>query len=335
MLSAVDLGFLVFHVSPSLADDPRAPPTSSGSTSTLPRGRGFRPQSRQAAHVVHGLLRPNSDITGYRQKRPATIILHIYTRLQPHFDSFPRARRRRAGQGSTSAAGQACVTAGLRGRNKISHQSSSTSTEDAAQEAAVVRRLVRPPPPRCTVSPRPLASHKINNNPPRPVHHRHRARPGWVGLGDPWAADERRPAGPRRRCSTWHARDRAAGLPDAPWPPVYPKHARRTVPGRTQSCQEALTAPFHHGHTVCDGAGRLESERQEPARLDLSAKRSGRGQRGVVADRGRSARRARQSPATAYLGGTRRTRAGRSRKQSATTWPRRCSGVEPERLAGR
>ena len=41
-------------------------------------------------------------------------------------------------------------------------------------------------------------------------------------IGDPWAAVDGEPAS-LEPLLEWHARDMAAGLMDAPWPPVYPK----------------------------------------------------------------------------------------------------------------
>ena len=41
-------------------------------------------------------------------------------------------------------------------------------------------------------------------------------------IGDPWASMDREPAS-LEPLLEWHARDMAAGLMDAPWPPVYPK----------------------------------------------------------------------------------------------------------------
>ena len=63
----------------------------------------------------------------------------------------------------------------------------------------------------------------------------HRARPR-PPRGDPWAD---MPAVPSRssRCSTLAARDKAAGLHDAPWPPQYPKQPDeppRVAPSRAK-----------------------------------------------------------------------------------------------------
>lgn len=52
--------------------------------------------------------------------------------------------------------------------------------------------------------------------------------------GDPWAD---LPAGDLSGLLAWAARDAAAGLPDAPWPPVYPKmpgEAPRVAPSRAR-----------------------------------------------------------------------------------------------------
>ena len=60
-------------------------------------------------------------------------------------------------------------------------------------------------------------------------------------IGDPWEAIDDEPAS-LEPLLQWHARDMAAGLMDAPWPPVYPKMPNeppRVAPSRAaQSHQE-------------------------------------------------------------------------------------------------
>ena len=54
--------------------------------------------------------------------------------------------------------------------------------------------------------------------------------------GDPWAAIGDRPQ-TLEPLLAWHERDRGAGLPDAPWPPVYPKmphEPSRVAPSRAK-----------------------------------------------------------------------------------------------------
>ena len=61
--------------------------------------------------------------------------------------------------------------------------------------------------------------------------------PGRVAeAGDPWADIGDRPQS-LEPLLAWHERDRAAGLPDAPWPPVYPKmphEPSRVAPSRAK-----------------------------------------------------------------------------------------------------
>lgn len=55
--------------------------------------------------------------------------------------------------------------------------------------------------------------------------------------GDPWAGKHQRPQD-LTPLLEWSARDRAAGLPDAPWPPVYPKMPHeppRVAPSRARA----------------------------------------------------------------------------------------------------
>jgi hypothetical protein len=54
--------------------------------------------------------------------------------------------------------------------------------------------------------------------------------------GDPWAAKDERPQD-LTPLLEWSARDLAAGLMDAPWPPVYPKQPHeppRVAPSRAK-----------------------------------------------------------------------------------------------------
>ena len=58
--------------------------------------------------------------------------------------------------------------------------------------------------------------------------------------GDPWAAMDGQPAS-LEPLLEWHARDMAAGLMDAPWPPVYPKMPNeppRVAPSRAARSTE-------------------------------------------------------------------------------------------------
>jgi len=58
-----------------------------------------------------------------------------------------------------------------------------------------------------------------------------------AAAGDPWAGKHERPQS-LERLLAWSRRDRAAGLPDAPWPPVYPKMPHeppRVAPSRAKA----------------------------------------------------------------------------------------------------
>ena len=58
--------------------------------------------------------------------------------------------------------------------------------------------------------------------------------------GDPWSAMDGQPAS-LEPLLEWHARDMAAGLMDAPWPPVYPKMPNeppRVAPSRAARSTE-------------------------------------------------------------------------------------------------
>ena len=58
-----------------------------------------------------------------------------------------------------------------------------------------------------------------------------------AATGDPWAGKHERPQD-LTPLLEWSARDRADGLPDAPWPPVYPKMPHeppRVAPSRART----------------------------------------------------------------------------------------------------
>ena len=60
--------------------------------------------------------------------------------------------------------------------------------------------------------------------------------------GDPWAAMDGEPAS-LEPLLEWHARDMAAGLMDAPWPPVYPKMPNeppRVAPSRAAGAKQGI-----------------------------------------------------------------------------------------------
>ena len=64
-------------------------------------------------------------------------------------------------------------------------------------------------------------------------------------IGDPWAAMDGEPAS-LAPLLEWHDRDMAAGLMDAPWPPVYPKMPNeppRVAPSRAAQDQPEDTSP--------------------------------------------------------------------------------------------
>ena len=74
----------------------------------------------------------------------------------------------------------------------------------------------------------------------RRAHHRDRARRGSPSAATPWAGMYDRPQDltPLLERS---AHDLANGLMDAPWPPVYPKHAERAAAGRSEPRPHNLT----------------------------------------------------------------------------------------------
>src|SRR5690242_8049489 len=226
VLWAVNLGCLGFHVWPYLAADPEHTDELRIDLDPSP-GVDFT-HIRRAAHEVHGLL-TELGLAGH-PKTTGNRGLHIYLRLQPRWDSY-----------QVRAAAVAMARELERRRPDL--MTAAWWKEERGQRVFI----------------------DFNQNAPHKTVFGAwsvRARPGaqvsapfwWEELpgihpdvltmdvalarflerGDPWAGAAPQSLEPLLEMSR---RDTAAGLADAPWPPVYPKmpgEPRRVAPSRAR-----------------------------------------------------------------------------------------------------
>ena len=206
----------------------RPTPTSSASTSTRTTGIGFD-EVRAAALLCRDVL-DELGLRGY-PKTTGNNGLHVYLRLEPHWDSVevrpPRSPWPASSSGASRADHRQLVEGGARqpGLRRL-------QPERPAQDG--LRRLVRPAPHR---RPGLDTAHvgRGRDGGPRRADHPQRARPA-PPAGRPVGRHRRRPQSLEPLLEL-AARDKAAGLHDAPWPPQYPKmpdEPPRVAPSRAK-----------------------------------------------------------------------------------------------------
>ena len=225
---AVNLACLGFHVWPNLHDHPEVADELRLDLDPQP-GVGFE-EARTAAAEVRGLLN-ELGIVGY-PKTTGNRGLHVYVRLEPRWDSYQvraaavaaaRELERRLPELITSAWWKE-----ERGRRIFVDYNQNAPHKTVFGAWSVRAR------PGAQVS-APLSWDEIDAVHPdeltiATVPERLAAR------GDPWEGmnDEPQSLEPLLEL---HERDRAAGLKDAPWPPVYPKQPDeppRVAPSRAR-----------------------------------------------------------------------------------------------------
>jgi len=228
VLWAVNLGCLGFHVWPYLAADPGHADELRIDLDPSP-GVDFG-HIRLAAGAVRALL-TELGITGYA-KTTGNRGLHVYVRLAPRWDSYQvraaavalaRELERRRPELITAAwwkeerGARVFVDFNQNAPHKTVFGAWSVRARPGAQVSTPVawEELGDIHPDQFTIAslPRRLAT-----------------------AGDPWRAmnDEPQSLDP---LLALHERDRADGLPDAPWPPVYPKQPgelSRVAPSRAK-----------------------------------------------------------------------------------------------------
>jgi DNA ligase D len=228
VLWAVNLGCLGFHVWPYLADDPEHTDELRIDLDPSP-GVDFS-HIQLAAGEVHGLL-TELGITGY-PKTTGNRGLHIYIRLQPRWDSYQvraaavalaRELERRRPDLITAAwwkeerGARVFVDYNQNAPHKTVFGAWSVRARPGAQVSTPVAwdEIGDIHPDQFTIASLPdrLAS-----------------------VGDPWSAMNDDPQS-LEPLLVLHERDQASGLPDAPWPPVYPKQPgelSRVAPSRAK-----------------------------------------------------------------------------------------------------
>jgi DNA ligase D len=225
---AVNLACLGFHVWPYLTDRPDVTDELRLDLDPQP-GIGFE-EVRAAAAAARGLL-DELGVVGY-PKTTGNRGLHVYVRLEPRWNSYQvraaavataRELERRQPDVITSAwwkeeRGQRVfVDYNQNAPHKTVFGTWSVRARPGAQVSAPLTwdEIDRVHPDELTVVsvPERLAAH-----------------------GDPWKGMNERPQSLEPLLEL-HERDRAAGLMDAPWPPVYPKQPDeppRVAPSRAR-----------------------------------------------------------------------------------------------------
>ncbi|HEU0316396.1 MAG TPA: non-homologous end-joining DNA ligase [Solirubrobacteraceae bacterium] len=225
---AVNLASLGFHVWPYLAADPAHSDELRLDLDPQP-GTDFA-DVRRAAAEVHRLL-DEVGITGY-PKTTGNRGLHVYVRLEPRWDSYAvrsaavavaRELERRRPDAITAAwwkeerGRRIFVDYNQNAPHKTVFGAWSVRARKGAQISTPLRweDLDHVHPDELTIA----------------------TVPGRLARdGDPWEAMNGAPQS-LEPLLAMHDRDRANGLPDAPWPPVYPKmpdEPSRVAPSRAR-----------------------------------------------------------------------------------------------------
>jgi DNA ligase D len=225
---AVNLACLGFHVWPYLADHPEVADELRLDLDPQP-GAGFD-EVRAAAVELRGLL-GELGIAGY-PKTTGNRGLHVYVRLEPRWDSYEVRAAAVAAARELERRRPELITAAWwkeeRGRRVFVDFNQNAPHKTVFGAWSVRAR------PGAQVS-APLAWDELDAVHPDELTIT--SVPGRVAAtGDPWAGMDGRPQSLEPLLEL-HRRDRAAGLMDAPWPPVYPKQPDeppRVAPSRAR-----------------------------------------------------------------------------------------------------
>ena len=229
---AVNLGCLGFHVWPYRAETPGFADELRIDLDPQP-GVAFE-KVREAAHEVKAAF-DELGMTAY-VKTSGRRGLHVYSRLAPRWDSYAvraaavalaREMARRRGDLITDAwwkeerGRRVFVDFNQNAPHKTVFGAWSVRPRVGAQVSAPISgdELTDVQPDELTID---TVGGRV------------------AEAGDPWAAMDGEPAS-LEPLLEWHARDMAAGLMDAPWPPVYPKMPNeppRVAPSRAAHTSE-------------------------------------------------------------------------------------------------
>ncbi len=228
VLWAVNLGCLGFHVWPYLADDPHHADELRIDLDPTP-GVDFT-HIRQAAHELRRLL-SELGISGY-PKTTGNRGLHVYVRLQPRWDSYQVRAAAVAAARELERRRPDLITAAWwkeeRGQRVFVDYNQNAPHKTVFGAWSVRAR------PGAQVS-TPVSWDEINDIHPDqftiaslPARLQAVADPWLTMIGDPQSLEP---------LLAMNAQDRANGLMDAPWPPVYPKQPDeppRVAPSRAK-----------------------------------------------------------------------------------------------------
>jgi DNA ligase D len=225
---AVNLACLGFHVWPYLSDRPEATDELRLDLDPQP-GIGFE-EVRAAAAEVRGLL-DELGIAGY-PKTTGNRGLHVYVRLEPRWDSYQVRAAAVAAARELERRRPELITAAWwkeeRGRRVFVDYNQNAPHKTVFGPWSVRAR------PGAQVS-TPLTWDEIETTHPDELTIA--SVPGRLAArGDPWEGMNERPQSLEPLLAL-HERNRAAGLMDAPWPPVYPKQPDeppRVAPSRAR-----------------------------------------------------------------------------------------------------
>jgi DNA primase len=228
VLWAVNLGCLGFHVWPYLAAD--ADHTDELRIDLDPTPGVDFSHIRQAAHELQVLL-AEVGITGY-PKTTGNRGLHVYVRLQSRWDSYQVRAAAVATARELERRRPDLITAAWwkeeRGQRVFVDYNQNAPHKTVFGAWSVRAR------PGAQVS-APLTWDEIDTLHPDELTIA--SVPGRVAaMGDPWQGIDEQPQSLEPLLEL-HERDRAAGLMDAPWPPVYPKQPDeppRVAPSRAR-----------------------------------------------------------------------------------------------------
>lgn len=226
---AVNLGCLGFHVWPYLAADPSRTDELRIDLDPTP-GVGW-PMLQEAAHEVRGLL-GELGLAGF-PKTTGSRGIHVYLRLERRWDSYDVRAAAVALARELERRRPDLLTAAWwkeeRGRRVF------VDFNQNAPHKTVFGAWCARARPGGQVS-APFAWEELERIHPDDLTIA--TVPARVARsGDPWAAMYERPQSLEPLLEL-AARDRAAGLPDAPWPPVYPKQPNeppRVAPSRAKA----------------------------------------------------------------------------------------------------
>ena len=231
VLWAVNLACLGFHVWPNRADDPDHADELRIDLDPTP-GVTF-PMVREAAHEVRRLL-DDVGVVGL-PKTTGNRGLHVYVRLRPQWSPYEVRAAAVAVARELERRRPALVTAAW-WKEERGTRVFVDFNQNAPHKTVFGAWSVRARPGAQVSTP--FAWEELDRIHPDELT-MDTVRQRLERHGDPWAGTPPQDLGPLLEL---HEADRAAGLPDAPWPPVYPKmpgEPPRVSPGRARKTPPA------------------------------------------------------------------------------------------------